>query len=163
MFDVFAVSRVWNALAGGQLLARLANHQKTVTSLCVAASAGPSAAQHPRLISGSLDCHTKVMSPESPVLGCSNSRPQSVWHALDVNFVLDTIVDPFCNLHLTSSKSWLSLTTIEEQVFLISLILNLCREGECKQGILSCRQCMHQRVSCLKHAALLHFVLLITK
>lgn len=47
-------------LAGGQLLARLANHQKTVTSLCTANSAGPAATSAPRLLSGSLDGHVKV-------------------------------------------------------------------------------------------------------
>ena len=47
-------------LAGGRLLARLANHQKTVTSLAVALAAGPTAASSPRLISGSLDAHVKV-------------------------------------------------------------------------------------------------------
>ena len=47
-------------LAGGQLLARLANHQKTVTSLCTASAAGPAATSAPRLLSGSLDGHVKV-------------------------------------------------------------------------------------------------------
>lgn len=47
-------------LAGGRLLARLANHQKTVTSLAVAPSAGPVATASPRLLSGSLDAHVKV-------------------------------------------------------------------------------------------------------
>ena len=52
--------RIWNLLAGGQLLARMANHQKTVTSLCTANSAGPAATSAPRLLSGSLDGHVKV-------------------------------------------------------------------------------------------------------
>ena len=52
--------RVWSLLAGGQLLARLANHQKTVTSLCVAPHAGPHSTVGPRLLSGSLDGHVKV-------------------------------------------------------------------------------------------------------
>ncbi|KAK9905478.1 hypothetical protein WJX75_000621 [Coccomyxa subellipsoidea] len=52
--------RIWSMLAGGRLLARLANHQKTVTSLAVALAAGPTAASSPRLISGSLDAHVKV-------------------------------------------------------------------------------------------------------
>lgn len=50
-------------LAGGRLLARLANHQKTVTSLAVAPLAGPVATSAPRLISGSLDAHVKVPFP----------------------------------------------------------------------------------------------------
>ena len=41
-------------------MARLANHQKTVTSLCTANSAGPAATSAPRLLSGSLDGHVKV-------------------------------------------------------------------------------------------------------
>lgn len=41
-------------------MARLANHQKTVTSLCTASSAGPAATSAPRLLSGSLDGHVKV-------------------------------------------------------------------------------------------------------
>ena len=52
--------RIWNLLAGGQLLARMANHQKTVTSLCTANSAGPAATSAPRLLSGSLDGHVKA-------------------------------------------------------------------------------------------------------
>ncbi|BDA47532.1 U3 small nucleolar RNA-associated protein 15 homolog [Coccomyxa sp. Obi] len=52
--------RIWSMLAGGRLLARLANHQKTVTSLAVAPLAGPVATSAPRLISGSLDAHVKV-------------------------------------------------------------------------------------------------------
>ena len=57
------VHRIWSVLAGGQLLARLANHQKTVTSLCTASSAGPAATSAPRLLSGSLDGHVKVRLP----------------------------------------------------------------------------------------------------
>ncbi len=59
-------------LAGGRLLARLANHQKTVTSLAVAQSAGPAAVSAPRLISGSLDAHVKVRDSYALVLdtGC---------------------------------------------------------------------------------------------
>jgi hypothetical protein len=51
---------VWSVLAGGRLLARLANHQKTVVSLCVAPHAGPPSAAGPRLLSGALDGHVKV-------------------------------------------------------------------------------------------------------
>ncbi|CAK0783260.1 hypothetical protein CVIRNUC_006459 [Coccomyxa viridis] len=57
--------RIWNLLAGGQLLARMANHQKTVTSLCSANSAGPAATSAPRLLSGSLDGHVKVYELDS--------------------------------------------------------------------------------------------------
>jgi len=45
--------RVWDALAGGKLLARLCQHHKTVTCLCLASDSR-------RLLSGSLDRHVKV-------------------------------------------------------------------------------------------------------
>ena len=68
--------RIWNLLAGGQLLARMANHQKTVTSLCTANSAGPAATSAPRLLSGSLDGHVKVHRlPQSPSI---HTEPASV-------------------------------------------------------------------------------------
>ena len=57
------VCRIWDMLSGGQLLGCLANHQKTVTSLCTANSAGPAATSAPRLLSGSLDGHVKVPAP----------------------------------------------------------------------------------------------------
>ena len=60
---LYCSCRIWNVLAGGRLLARLANHQKTVTSLCTASSAGPAATSAPRLLSGSLDGHVKVRLP----------------------------------------------------------------------------------------------------
>ena len=60
---------VWDILGGGRLLARLDNHQKTVTCLRVAAHAGPASSAAPRLLTGSLDAHVKV----SAVLGGSNS------------------------------------------------------------------------------------------
>ena len=66
--------RIWNVLAGGQLLACLANHQKTVTSLCTASSAGPAATSAPRLLSGSLDGHVKVQ----PFIFCCNTIPPNV-------------------------------------------------------------------------------------
>ena len=67
--------RIWNLLAGGQLLARMANHQKTVTSLCTAKSAGPAATSAPRLLSGSLDGHVKVYRlPQPPSI---NTEPTS--------------------------------------------------------------------------------------
>ena len=51
---------VWDILGGGRLLARLDNHQKTVTCLRVAAHAGPASSAAPRLLTGSLDTHVKV-------------------------------------------------------------------------------------------------------
>lgn len=45
--------RVWDALAGGRLLARVSQHHKTITSLCLASN-------NTRLLSGSLDRHVKI-------------------------------------------------------------------------------------------------------
>ena len=70
------VSRIWDMLSGGQLLGRLANHQKTVTSLCTANSAGPAATSAPRLLSGSLDGHVKVPA-SAPITHLLNAQPNS--------------------------------------------------------------------------------------
>jgi len=51
---------VWDLVAGGRPLARLANHQKTVTCCAVSPLAGPASAAAPRLLTGSLDGHVKV-------------------------------------------------------------------------------------------------------
>ncbi|CAG9465283.1 unnamed protein product [Pedinophyceae sp. YPF-701] len=51
---------LWDVLGGGRLLKRLANHQKTVSSLCLVPGAGPDSNTGPRLLSGSLDGHVKV-------------------------------------------------------------------------------------------------------
>ena len=51
---------VWDVLAGGRLVARLSNHQKTVTCVAVSPLAGPAAAAAPRLMAGSLDGHIKI-------------------------------------------------------------------------------------------------------
>uniref|UniRef100_A0A0V0G9H3 U3 small nucleolar RNA-associated protein 15 homolog n=1 Tax=Triatoma dimidiata TaxID=72491 RepID=A0A0V0G9H3_TRIDM len=45
--------RVWDALAGGRLLARISHHHKTITCLCLASN-------NSRLLSGSLDRHVKI-------------------------------------------------------------------------------------------------------
>eukprot|EP00891_Asterochloris_glomerata_P002672 jgi/Astpho2/2672/fgenesh1_pm.00049_%23_14_t len=55
---------IWDILGGGRLLARLDNHQKTVTCLRVAAHAGPASSAAPRLLTGSLDKHVKVYELE---------------------------------------------------------------------------------------------------
>ncbi|KAK3791180.1 hypothetical protein RRG08_025034 [Elysia crispata] len=47
------VVKVWDALAGGKLLATLTNHHKTVTSLCFCS-------KYERFMSASLDKHVKV-------------------------------------------------------------------------------------------------------
>ena len=51
---------IWDVLGGGRLLARLSNHQKTVTSLAVSPLAGPASSAAPRLLTGSLDGHIKI-------------------------------------------------------------------------------------------------------
>jgi U3 small nucleolar RNA-associated protein 15 len=50
---------VWDLLSG-RVLARLANHQKTVTCVAVSPLAGPASSAAPRLLAGSLDRHVKV-------------------------------------------------------------------------------------------------------
>jgi WD40 repeat protein len=51
---------VWDMLAGGRLLQRLSQHQKTVTCVALSPLAGPDSAAAPRMLSGSLDGHVKV-------------------------------------------------------------------------------------------------------
>lgn len=45
--------RVWDALAGGKLVAKIAQHHKTITCLKVASNGQ-------RIMSGSLDRHVKI-------------------------------------------------------------------------------------------------------
>ncbi|KAI8992653.1 WD40-repeat-containing domain protein [Pilobolus umbonatus] len=47
------IIKVWDLLSGGRCMHTLANHQKTVTSLCLDGSAS-------RLVAGSLDQHVKI-------------------------------------------------------------------------------------------------------
>jgi U3 small nucleolar RNA-associated protein 15 len=51
---------IWDVMAGGRLLRRLTNFQKTVTCVCMSPLAGPEVAAAPRLLAGSLDGHVKV-------------------------------------------------------------------------------------------------------
>ncbi len=51
---------VWDLVAGGRLLKKLTNFQKTVTCVRVSPMAGPDSAAAPRLLAGSLDGHLKV-------------------------------------------------------------------------------------------------------
>lgn len=51
---------VWDIMAGGRLLHRLSQHQKTVTCVALSPLAGPDSAAAPRMLSGSLDGHVKV-------------------------------------------------------------------------------------------------------
>lgn len=57
---------IWDMLAGGRLLRRLSQHQKTITCVALTALAGPEAAAAPRMLSGSLDGHVKVQLPGNP-------------------------------------------------------------------------------------------------
>lgn len=52
--------RIWDLLAGGKLVHEISNHQKTVTSVCVAAEAGPASSSSSRILTGSLDSHVRV-------------------------------------------------------------------------------------------------------
>ncbi|KAL6761546.1 WD40-repeat-containing domain protein [Haematococcus lacustris] len=52
---------VWDLVGGGRLLHRLANFQKTVSCVRLAAAAVPSSSAAPRLLAGSLDGHVKVI------------------------------------------------------------------------------------------------------
>ncbi|KAJ9528735.1 hypothetical protein QJQ45_020637 [Haematococcus lacustris] len=52
---------VWDLVGGGRLLHRLANFQKTVSCVRIAAAAVPSSSAAPRLLAGSLDGHVKVI------------------------------------------------------------------------------------------------------
>ncbi|KAK9841941.1 hypothetical protein WJX81_000200 [Elliptochloris bilobata] len=56
---------VWDLVGGGRPLARLANHQKTVTCVALSPHAGPDSAAAPRLLTGSLDGHVKVYELDS--------------------------------------------------------------------------------------------------
>ncbi|KAL3158240.1 hypothetical protein ABBQ38_010492 [Trebouxia sp. C0009 RCD-2024] len=51
---------VWDIMAGGRLLQRLSQHQKTVTCVVLSPLAGPDSAAAPCMLSGSLDGHVKV-------------------------------------------------------------------------------------------------------
>ncbi|KAJ4436108.1 hypothetical protein ANN_18735 [Periplaneta americana] len=70
--------RVWDAFAGGRLLAKLCQHHKTVTCLCLASG-------NKRLLSGSLDRHVKIY----------DTSTYQVVHTLDYpNAVLSLDVSP---------------------------------------------------------------------
>ena len=58
---------VWDMLAGGRLLQRLSQHQKTVTCVALSPLAGPDSAAAPRMLSGSLDGHVKVCMRAIPI------------------------------------------------------------------------------------------------
>ncbi|KAK9506251.1 hypothetical protein O3M35_008220 [Rhynocoris fuscipes] len=61
--------RVWDAIAGGRLLARVSHHHKTITCLCLASN-------NSRVLSGSLDRHVKIydISTYKPVYNIDYSN-----------------------------------------------------------------------------------------
>ena len=79
--------RVWDAVAGGRLLAKLCQHHKTVTCLCLGSG-------NKRLLSGSLDRHVKIYDISS----------YQVVHTLDYpNAVLS--LDVSVSIHFPSDHS----------------------------------------------------------
>lgn len=52
---------IWDILGSGQMLRKLRNHQKTVTTISIANNVGSEADRGPRLLSGSLDSTIKVI------------------------------------------------------------------------------------------------------
>lgn len=79
--------RVWDACAGGRLLAKLCQHHKTVTCLCLGSG-------NKRLLSGSLDRHVKIYDISS----------YQVVHTLDYpNAVLS--LDVSVSIHFPSDRS----------------------------------------------------------
>lgn len=67
---------VWDTMAGGRLLQRLSQHQKTVTCVALSPLAGPDTAAAPRMLSGSLDGHVKVR--DAPGCWCRAGQ-QGCW------------------------------------------------------------------------------------
>lgn len=71
---------VWDLVGGGRPLARLANHQKTVTCVALSPLAGPDSAAAPRLLTGSLDGHVKVSGLASlPQVTVQRQGPVVCW------------------------------------------------------------------------------------
>lgn len=69
--------RVWDACAGGRLLAKLCQHHKTVTCLCLGSG-------NRRLLSGSLDRHVKIYDISSYQVVHTLDYPNAVL-SLDVS------------------------------------------------------------------------------
>lgn len=74
---------IWDTLAGGRLLRRLSQHQKTVTCVALSALAGPEAAAAPRMLSGSLDGHVKVLILHTSAV-VLHTQPRNVVHTGNV-------------------------------------------------------------------------------
>ena len=64
---------VWDIMAGGRLLHRLSQHQKTVTCVALSPLAGPDSAAAPRMLSGSLDGHVKVCDMPEEIPACCHA------------------------------------------------------------------------------------------
>jgi U3 small nucleolar RNA-associated protein 15 len=80
--------RVWDAFAGGRLLAKLCQHHRTVTCLCLGSG-------NRRLLSGSLDRHVKIYDISS----------YQVVHTLDYpNAVLS--LDVSVSIHSSYFAQW---------------------------------------------------------
>lgn len=65
---------VWDLYGGGRLLHRLANHQKTVTSVVLSRGGGPQSSGSQQMLSASLDGHVKARG-SSPSTACQLSLP----------------------------------------------------------------------------------------
>jgi U3 small nucleolar RNA-associated protein 15 len=76
--------RVWDACAGGRLLAKLCQHHKTVTCLCLGSG-------NKRLLSGSLDRHVKIYDISSYQVVHTLDYPNAVL-SLDVSASDETVV-----------------------------------------------------------------------
>ncbi|PSN49805.1 U3 small nucleolar RNA-associated protein 15 [Blattella germanica] len=76
--------RVWDAFAGGRLLAKLCQHHKTVTCLCLGS-------ENNRLLSGSLDRHVKIYDVATYQVVHTLDFPNSVL-SLDVSPGSETVV-----------------------------------------------------------------------
>ncbi|KAL1117538.1 hypothetical protein AAG570_003854 [Ranatra chinensis] len=63
--------RVWDALAGGRLIARVSQHHKSITSICLASNGS-------RLLSASLDRHVKIYDVSTYKVVHNIDHPNSI-------------------------------------------------------------------------------------
>ena len=69
---------VWDLLAGGKLVAKMANHQKTVSCVRYASAAGPRSSRSARLLSSGLDGFVKVYELDTFKVTHSTKYPEPV-------------------------------------------------------------------------------------
>ncbi|GMH36314.1 hypothetical protein BSKO_04182 [Bryopsis sp. KO-2023] len=69
---------IWDVLGSGQMLRKLANHQKTVTAVTVARNVGPETNRGPRLISASLDSTIKIFDLDTFKLSFMSRYPAPI-------------------------------------------------------------------------------------